>query len=96
MPFLCEIFISFVDPNLDGIFSNNPNGWDPFFNWTIVRGNYLLEAYNVTYQDLINKPMEAAILGEEIFIRSQELGNLCIDYGNKWVILAISPSNHIL
>ena len=40
--------------------------------------------------------MEAAILGEEIFIRSQELGNLCIDYGNKWVILTIAPSNHIL
>ena len=40
----------------------NPNGFDPFFNWTVVHANELLEKYNVTYLDLINKPIQVKIV----------------------------------
>jgi len=53
--------------------AENPNGWDPLFDWTQVHDGGLLEQYNVTYQDLINKPIEAIILMQEIYERSQEL-----------------------
>ena len=40
----------------------NPNGFHPFFNWTIVHADELLEKYNVTYLDLINKPVQVKIV----------------------------------
>ena len=42
--------------------SDNPNGWDPIFDGSIVHGNDFLEQNNVTYQDLINKPIQFKIL----------------------------------
>merc|ERR1712130_75620 len=64
---------------------DNPNGWDPLFDWTIVHGNEFLEYWNVTYQDLINKPIEALILIQEVYERSEELGEVCVRYGDIWV-----------
>ena len=29
--------------------TENPNGYDPLFNWTIIHSNEFLEQYNVTY-----------------------------------------------
>ena len=54
---------------------DNPNGWDPLFDWTIVHGNEFLEYWNVTYQDLINKPIEGLIL-----IQGRFLSHRMIDY----------------
>lgn len=65
--------------------TENPNGWDPLFDWTIVHDNEFLEYWNVTYQDLINKPIEAIILIQELYERSQELGQMCVMYGDEWV-----------
>jgi len=42
--------------------SENPNGWDPIFDGSIVSGNDFLAENNVTYQDLINKPIQFKIL----------------------------------
>ena len=42
--------------------TENPNGWDPIFDGSIVSGNDFLNENNVTYQDLINKPIQFKIL----------------------------------
>ena len=49
-------------PRANGASSDNPNGWDPIFDGSIVSGNDFLAENNVTYQDLINKPIQFKIL----------------------------------
>jgi len=49
-------------PRSDEMSSENPNGWDPIFDGSIVSGNDFLAENNVTYQDLINKPIQFKIL----------------------------------
>ena len=66
------IYPVFFDQSIS---ADNPNGWDPLFDWTIVHGNEFLEYWNVTYQDLINKPIEGLIL-----IQGGFLSHRMIDY----------------
>ena len=54
-------------PRANGASSDNPNGWDPIFDGSIVSGNDFLAENNVTYQDLINKPIQFKILVQGIF-----------------------------
>ena len=44
--------------------TENPNGYDPIFNNTIVKDGGILEEYNVTYFDLINKPIQVKIVAQ--------------------------------
>jgi hypothetical protein len=47
--------------------TENPNGFDPLFDWNIVGTNELLAKYNVTYTDLINKPIQLKILLQTLY-----------------------------
>ena len=35
--------------------TENPNGYDPLFNWTIIHSNEFLQSYNVTYLGSVTK-----------------------------------------
>ena len=42
-----------------------------------------LEYWNVTYQDLINKPIMVERLLKELWERGQEVGEICVRFGGK-------------
>lgn len=86
-------------PRSNGMSSDNPNGWDPIFDGSIVSGNDFLAENNVTYQDLINKPIQFKILVQgkvealdlpkerflEMYERGVELGDYCIAKEQIWL-----------
>ena len=65
--------------------TENPNGYDPLFDWNIVAGNDFLAKYNVTYTDLINKPIQLKILLQTLYEQGQKWYELNVQYSNEWV-----------
>ncbi|CAG5080311.1 Oidioi.mRNA.OKI2018_I69.PAR.g9537.t1.cds [Oikopleura dioica] len=65
--------------------TNNPNGYDPLFDWNIVNDNEYLKEYNVTYTDLINKPIQLWIWIQAVWMQGQVWYQLSEQYGNGWV-----------
>ena len=59
----------------------NPNGFDPFFDVFIVQTNAYLKAYNVTYWDLINKPIQTKIFLQSLVEDGQTWFELCLTKG---------------
>ena len=51
--------------------TNNPNGYDPIFDWNIVNDNEYLKEYNVTYTDLINKPIQLWIWIQAVWMQGK-------------------------
>ena len=67
-------FLSFFSALAFGDISNktnNPNGYDPIFDWNIVNDNEYLKEYNVTYTDLINKPIQLWIWMQAVWTQGK-------------------------
>merc|ERR1719285_535470 len=62
----------------------NPNGFNPFFDWAIVHADELLEKYNVTYLDLINKPVQVKILLQSVYEDGLDWWELVSMYAAQW------------
>ena len=52
--------------------TDNPNGYDPIFDWNIVNDNEYLKEYNVTYTDLINKPIQLWIWIQAVWMQGKQ------------------------
>ena len=62
----------------------NPNGFNPFFDWAVVHADELLEKYNVTYLDLINKPVQVKILLQSVYEDGLDWWELVSMYAAQW------------
>ena len=60
--------------------TENPNGYDPLFNWTIVHANEFLESYNVTYLGSVTKLRHKVVFpffgGKTIFTETRD----CVEF----------------
>jgi len=85
MLFSCIVGLAAVQAADSVIETENPNGYDPLFNWTIIHSNEFLQSYNVTYLDLINKPVQIKILGQSLYEDGLLWYEQMVIYGNDWI-----------
>ena len=63
----------------------NPNGFNPVFGDIFIVQNELMKAYNVTYWDLINKPVQGKIFIQSLIEDGQLWYELCVRKGDDWI-----------
>ena len=63
----------------------NPNGFNPVFGDVFIVQNELMKAYNVTYWDLINKPVQGKIFIQSLIEDGQVWYELCVRKGDDWI-----------
>ena len=63
----------------------NPNGFNPLFGDVFVVNTTLMRQYNVTYWDLINKPIQGKIFIQSLIEDGQVWYELCVRKADDWI-----------